>query len=272
MEIALPTRKRVSSWALGRQTKATRKLQSVEILDESDLQWKIREWGADVVGFANLKGILAAELSHLPSAISIGVRLSDQIVQQIKDGPTMIYAYNVSTANSLLNEIAFKVTNHLQERGFEALPIPASQSSRKSPVLFQHKTAATCAGIGWIGKCALLVHPEYGPRLRLATILTDASLTGYGEPVTESKCGACRSCLEACPAKAVRAVNWSRGKEVGEYFDLRACQEYVNAGEVLLDKPLCGICISACPVGLNRNGKARRRRYRGLVSRHDLVT
>ncbi|MBU7029867.1 MAG: epoxyqueuosine reductase [Theionarchaea archaeon] len=224
----------------------------MELVDENRLKQRISEWGADIVGFADLREVLPKELSHLPVAVSIGVRLSDQIIRGIKNGPTMLYAYNVSITNSLLNEIALRASNYLQNSGFDAILIPAAQSSKKSKILFQHKTAATCAGIGWIGKSSLLIHPKNGPQLRLVTVLTDAPVTHYGKPVRESRCGSCKSCVDACPVGAIKGTNWKRGVNVHEYFDLEKCQEYIDKEGLLLDKPVCGICISACHVGLHK--------------------
>ena len=48
------------------------------------------------------------------------------------------------------------------------------------PPIFASKTAATRAGLGWIGKTALLVTPEWGPAVRLGTVFTYAAL-GAGE-------------------------------------------------------------------------------------------
>lgn len=224
----------------------------MELFDETRLKQRIREWGGDIFEFADVGEVPVTELSHLPVAVSIGVRLSDYIVRGIRNGPTMLYAYNVSNANSLLNEIALRTSNYLQNSGFDATPIPAAQSSRKSKILFQHKTAATCAGLGWIGKSSLLVNPKYGPRLRLVTVLTNAPITHFGEPVRESNCGSCTSCLGVCPVDAIKDINWKRGMDVHEYFDLEKCQEYIDKEGLLLDKPVCGICISACPVGLHK--------------------
>jgi epoxyqueuosine reductase QueG len=53
-----------------------------------------------------------------------------------------------------------------------------------------HKTTATLAGLGWIGKCALLVTERYGSAIRLTAVLTEAELP-CGEPVSRSRCGAC---------------------------------------------------------------------------------
>ena len=51
-----------------------------------------------------------------------------------------------------------------------------------------HKTVATRAGIGWIGKCALLVTEKYGSAIRLTTVLTDMDLE-TDQPINGSKCG-----------------------------------------------------------------------------------
>ena len=65
---------------------------------------------------------------------------------------------------------------------------------------FSHKLAAHLAGLGWIGKSCLLVTLEVGPRVRWASVLTDAPLMA-GEPL-EERCGECRGCVEVCPAGA----------------------------------------------------------------------
>jgi epoxyqueuosine reductase QueG len=227
----------------------------MEEFDENKLKQKIIDWGADVVGFADLKNFVSDELASVPNAISIGVRLSDQIIKGIRKGPTMIYAYNYQITNSLLNEIALKTTNYLQKLGFNALPIPASQNPRKAKVLLYHKTAATCAGLGWIGKNALLIHPEFGPRLRLVSVMTDAPITKFGKPITQSKCGKCRSCVKACVVNALKGVNWTRGMDINEYFAINKCQKQIDKNRAVLDRPVCGICISACPVGLTKKVK-----------------
>ena len=66
------------------------------------------------------------------------------------------------------------------------------------------------AGMGWIGKCALLITPEFGSAVRLTTILTDAPLT-TAKPVTESACGECQECVDICPGAACTGHHWKQG-------------------------------------------------------------
>ena len=99
----------------------------------------------------------------------------------------------------------------LREHGAAAEPIQPTGSPDPEFSLwtdarvFPHKTAATQAGLGWIGKTALFVSPRLGPRLRLATVFTDAELP-VGEPVTEGRCGSCRRCVDACPDRVPGAT------------------------------------------------------------------
>jgi epoxyqueuosine reductase QueG len=112
--------------------------------------------------------------------------------------------------------------------------------------VFAHKTAATQAGLGWIGKTAIFVSPRLGPWLRLATVFTDAELPA-AEPVTEGGCARCRRCVDACPAGAGRDVRWRAGMPRDVLLDVVACMRendsHDEAGR------LCGVCLAVCPFG-----------------------
>ena len=69
------------------------------------------------------------------------------------------------------------------------------------PADFPHKTAANMAGLGFIGKSVLFISNEFGPRVRLATVLTDAPLNvGTMKPCCAGNAGPARMPARAVPS------------------------------------------------------------------------
>lgn len=60
---------------------------------------------------------------------------------------------------------------------------------------------AALAGLGWIGKNTLLIHPQYGSYLFIAEVLINQK-TGQGPHLLPNYCGNCTRCLDACPTQA----------------------------------------------------------------------
>jgi len=215
---------------------------------------KLHEWGATKYGFSYVGDLLPDNLKHLKYAISVVVRLSDQIINDIKNGPTYTYFSHYRSVNFLIDQITLRTVLLLQDWGFLSMAVPASQTVKGENIdeysgLFQHKTAATRSGLGWIGKNGLLITPEYGPRIRLGTVLTEMKLP-VGIPIEEGRCGECKACVVSCPALALHGTNWKKGLLRKEILDARACSEYMNEHFKHIGRgSVCGICINVCPVG-----------------------
>lgn len=209
---------------------------------------------AALVGFADVEELVPDEYTELPHGISIGIRLSDQIVNNLISGPTPLYAYHYHVVNHYLNDLAIKVMNYLQRDGHAALPIPASLTIdfKQHRGHLSHKMVATRAGLGWIGKSALLVTNTFGPRVRFVTVLTDAPLR-MGNPILESQCDDCRNCVKACPVGAIKGVNWSVKSNRADLLDVDRCAEFIEQNRAEVGAPVCGVCIQACPKGLKQS-------------------
>ena len=211
-----------------------------------------------LVGFSDLAGCVGSEFSGLTYGITIGLRLDSEIVDEIADGPTLRYFQHYTQVNHVLNQMAGRVARWLREGGNAACPLSATiggesdlQYQRTLSVGFSHKMGATRAGLGWIGKSALLVSVKYGPRVRLVTILTDHRLPA-GTPVTESRCGDCDLCVTRCPAKAISGREWTAGLPREAFFDAFACRETcrrLSQERMGILATVCGICVSVCPWG-----------------------
>jgi len=210
--------------------------------------------GATLVGFADMEGVLDGEFARWPRAVSIALALPDEVVDSIAEGPTLDYYGAYHKANERLNEIAAQTVGLIHTLGYQAEPFAATVHDRDLDdqnirVPFQHKTAATRAGLGWVGKSALLISYQCGPRVRLATVFTDMPLE-VGTPVTVSECKRCTACVRACPAGAIRGEDWWAGRPREEFFDAHACRAEARRQlmeRVGVDNSVCGICIAVCP-------------------------
>ena len=214
-----------------------------------------------MVGFADLGDLPEGARRGFPAGLSIAVGLDRSIVSNITGGPDRDYFREYERANALLEQLAAKAAGLLESRGFEASALQTTTEDfdrRTLRTILPHKTVATKAGLGWIGKNALLVTERFGSALRLASVLTRAPFDP-GLPVTASRCGACSACAEACPAKAPSGESWEAGKDRDEFFDAGACCETATrlSSRAGINATICGICIPACPwtrAYLNRGG------------------
>ena len=120
-------------------------------------------------------------LRKFSKGVSIGIRLLDAVVDELfrHDDPAAIFTYRTlyDSVNSRLDQIALLLAKRVQDQGYQAYPIPASQRNAFNKLIgtISHKLAASLSDLGWIGKSCLLITPKYGPRVRFGTILTNTS-------------------------------------------------------------------------------------------------
>jgi epoxyqueuosine reductase QueG len=172
--------------------------------------------------------------------ISLGVVLSRAVLDGIQDRPTLLYKWHYRQANNLLDKIAYGVTIQIIEKGFRAIPIPASQvvDWGKQMGHVSHRLVGEAAGLGWRGRNNLLVNEQYGAQFRLVTVLTDLPLVP-DKPIQQN-CGSCYRCVDVCPAGAL-------GENSNDY-DLEKCYDCLTGFSKLrgIGMHICGICVRAC--------------------------
>jgi epoxyqueuosine reductase len=213
-----------------------------------ELQKLARNMGAKVFGIAdlsNLKSRMPDLLEHVPGpyerAVVLGIRLQSSALDGIVDRPTPLYFHNYRQVNYQLDNAALVIADVIQDAGFAAVAIPASQVVVKNPMRghISHKLLGWAAGIGFIGRNTLLIHPEYGAQVRYVSVLTDMPLEPDA-PYSGDECGNCMACVAVCPAKAIGAKK--------EDFSLRAC--FVKLEEAthipFVGQHICGVCLKAC--------------------------
>jgi epoxyqueuosine reductase len=220
-----------------------------------------------VIGFAYMGGLLEGELTNYNYCIVLGKKLDDKILDSIKDAPTHEYLGLYDSINKDLHELSQKLSGFLDSKKIPHLvirPTGISQNTKNyNPdtltYYFSHKMAATRAGLGWIGKTALMVTEKFGPRVRFASVLLKEPLEKNGnpieksvKPVEKSLCGNCNICVEECPAGAGNGIQWDINIGRDSFFDAFACMN--KCRELCLNNlgrniTICGICVKVCPVG-----------------------
>jgi NAD-dependent dihydropyrimidine dehydrogenase PreA subunit len=162
--------------------------------------------------------------------------------------------------NRSLNRETVEILSGLQKladewlrlKGFRSLLIPPDSDRRKDKLitrlykLFCHKTAATCSGLGWVGKNGLVINRMYGSKLSWATVLTNSPFEP-DEPVRESECGDCNLCVTHCPSGAIRGDHWSISEPKKKIVADEKCSALKEERQSLKDKPNCGFCVTVCP-------------------------
>lgn len=232
-------------------------------MDANDLKMLAIQEGASLVGIADIGDIEDRPYSELTKALSIAVRLSDLIFDEVKTEktPTHAYFHQYRTTNAYIDQMIYRIGLKMQAEGYRVVQVAASQSISKDgngfQALLSHRAVAIRAGIGWIGKSNALVTPEFGPRVRLGTLMFeplegDSMITDT--PSYQSLCGECTACVKSCPAYALSGEVWHRGIERERIVDVRACSEHMHEAYQYIGRGVvCGLCIANCPVGKNRN-------------------
>jgi epoxyqueuosine reductase len=215
----------------------------------AEIEQHLKQQGAAIIGFADLSDLPADVRDGYRCGISIAVELNPNIVNIIGNGPSKEYYHEYKSKNDFLNQLAENCASLLKTRGFSALAkIHVVQDEKTKTTKLPHKTVATKAGLGWIGKCALLITEEYGPAIRITSVLTDADLD-VGKPIIESRCGDCEKCKNICPAGAVTGKQWEPGMNRDDFYHALDCRDKIKERGITLGltEGTCGLCFWVCP-------------------------
>ncbi len=132
--------------------------------------------------------------------------------------------------------------NLIREKGFSAEPVGQYGYPLRGEINL--KEEAIRAGLGKRGKSTIVLHPEYGPRLRLIAIRTDAPLEPptYSALIEEENplCSGCSICIDACPINALKPYSMP---------DPSMC---LSNSAIMVEEQgrliPCDICLNLCPV------------------------
>lgn len=229
-----------------------------------------RRCGADIVGIASMDRFEGAPKQMDPryifpdarAMIVMGFRILRGTLRGIEEG-TFFVAYagmGYAGINWVYQPVVlWNFCKLLEDEGYEAVPIPNNfpwtntdvsgqnpemtglmreswsrpvSEDRPAPDVFIHlRIAAVAAGMGEIGYSKMFLSPEFGPRQRLAAVMTDAPLEP--DPLYEGPplCDRCLECVTSCtgqainPDRTIKITLAGREVEWGE-IDYDLCSRY----------------------------------------------
>ena len=201
--------------------------------------------GADIVAMGPVDRLEGAPrqmdarllMPRAKTLIGFGFRHARGLFRGIEEGT--FFASYASMGYASINKInhtlvAGQMMNHLEDRGYEAIPAyglranvmdaygltPSAQASMPNPktsvplkpgmpppdVFVSQRIAAMAAGLGEIGWSKMLLSKKFGPRQRTFVILTDAEFDCY-DPVVKpgTICDRCKACVRACTGGCIPA-------------------------------------------------------------------
>jgi hypothetical protein len=153
------------------------------------------------------------------------------------------------------------VAKYIEDYGYETIPLghlspwraidnvgnlrglsrPVEPGKPAPDVMVHLRIAAFLCGLGEIGWSKMFLTPQFGPRQRLAVMLTEAELEP--DPIMEPYlCDRCMMCAKDCPGDCIptdqsRSVKVNLGGHDVEWGDIdhKRCSVYFRAGEILED-------------------------------------
>ena len=205
----------------------------------------LRDDRVSLVGFADLAEIPQEQRDGLRYGVCIGIAL--KVFPSLGEA-TQDYYREYKDVSRRLREISYKLEEKIREQGFAAYSLARNHQDEHFCTKLPFKTLATRAGLGWIGRSAVLVTRKYGSAVRLSGVITDMPFE-TGTPVNTSQCGECRACVDACPAGAIVGNHWDVNVPRDALLDPYRCKaKVIERGEAMgVRDGSCGICLRVCP-------------------------
>jgi epoxyqueuosine reductase len=125
-------------------------------------------------------------------------------------------------------------------------PLEQRAYADTGPIL--EREIASRAGLGWVGRNAMLIHPEFGSFFFLAEILTELALPP-DPPFTEDRCGTCDRCRQACPAGCILPDRTIDSRRCISYLTIEHRGSIPKELRESIGRSIfgCDVCQTVCP-------------------------
>ncbi len=136
-----------------------------------------------------------------------------------------------------------------------------------SAPIFERRWAEQ-AGLGWIGKNHLFIHPTLGSFVHIGILVLQEECKTYGTPI-KNRCGDCQRCLHTCPTGAIRGTDFDACKCVS-YLTIERKEPLEEKYKSIVGLSLygCDRCQDICPY----NEHLQETQHRDLQTNPQLLT
>ena len=176
--------------------------------------------------------VFSEVVKHLTSQARVGEMMLRDLAKR-----------NMYLVSGHLDWETYKLVKKLHKLGFKGVPLPAGDGpfdGRYLKSALSYVNTALAAGLGLRGWHSMLLTPDYGPRVRLACIITDAPVppvTSAGQELPCIKCGG--ACVKICPVSAISKPEGDESHRIDKYL----CSTYLTSSGG------CSECLRVCPAG-----------------------
>ena len=257
------------------------------IIDEEELRKLCLEVGADDVGFVELNWPELADqrddiLRFFPQTRSLISFVNRMNREPIRSPARSVANVEFHQTGDLVNETAHHIVTALADRGIRAInpamgfPMEMDRVGSGKIWVVSHKPVAVAAGLGHMGIHRNVIHPRFGNFVLLGTVLMDAEVTRYQQPLDYNPCLECKLCVSVCPVGAIGSdgtfnfsacfthnyrefyggfTNWveqiAESKDAGDYHSRVSNPESASMWQSLSfgANYKSAYCMAVCPAG-----------------------
>jgi epoxyqueuosine reductase len=224
--------------------------------NDAGLQSVIANINTDKIGIVNLDdnkdtNVYRTSVGLLPDAKSVIVMANElfpEVVQYLTSGRKMgelvmrdLFTRNADIVNGHLDWESYKLVKDLHKLDYSGVPLTAGDApfdTRYLEGMLSYKEAAFIAGMGVTGWNTMLLTPEFGARVRLSCVVTDASLKNTISSNDYVPCSDCKgACVKVCPVEALKQPGEDEICSIDKYL----CNTY------LVSSGGCSECLRVCP-------------------------
>jgi epoxyqueuosine reductase QueG len=182
-------------------------------MSTTDLRQICLDEGADDAGFVEIgreslsfeRSDILRAYSRTKTLISVGVAANRESLQSAS---LSVADWEFARASDRLASVTERVVRRLNALGVRGVAVPPTfpmdmDRWPSKPWEVSHKRVAEEAGLEQMGLHRVVIHPKLGNHILLATVLIDAEMDRYGQPLSETPCIDCKLCVAVCPVGAI---------------------------------------------------------------------